>query len=211
MVSQDLDMIQYTLQCNQALKKGRPRPPQRTRREPVCDELKIQNPTWSGLQGDLRITWSNETNNNKEKIIDQFSANSKSAGPVTKNHQLRTVYKLEFENGDGDGYYSDCMVNSEGTYQFNVNSSVFDTTVDDDSNGESVLEGSELYVNAATAKKQRPSILKIRKKILKSSEMPTGAVPKMMASKQMPVMTPDGSKVPAYITMAGNMATIDYS
>ena len=40
--------------------------------------------------------------------------------------------------------------------------------------------------------------------------MPAGAVPKMMVSKQMPVMTPDGTKVAAYITMAGNMASIVY-
>ena len=39
--------------------------------------------------------------------------------------------------------------------------------------------------------------------------MPAGAVPKMMASKQMLVMTPDGKKVAASITMATNMATID--
>ena len=48
MANQDVDMIQYTLQCNQALKEGRPRPPRRTRREPIREELKIQNPTWSG-------------------------------------------------------------------------------------------------------------------------------------------------------------------
>ena len=124
---------------------------------------------------------------------------------------MQTVYKLEFEDGDGDGYYSDCTANSEGTYQFNVNSFMFDTTADDDSNGESVLEGSDLNVNAAAAKKQHPSILKRRKKILKSSEMPAGAVPKMMASKQMLVKTPDGTKIAAYITMAENMASIDYS
>ena len=35
MANQDVDMIQYTLQCNQALKEGRPWPPHRTRREPV--------------------------------------------------------------------------------------------------------------------------------------------------------------------------------
>ena len=135
MVNQDVDMIQYTLECNQALKEGRPRPPRRTHREPVCEELKIQNPTWAGLQGDFRKAWSNETNDNKERIIAQFSSNSKSVGAVTKNHQLRTVYKMEFEDGDGDGYYSDCTANSEGTYQFNVNSSVYNTTTNDDSNG----------------------------------------------------------------------------
>ena len=116
MVNQDVDIIQCTLECNQALKEGRPRPPRRTRREPVCEELKIQNPTWAGLQGDFRKAWSNETNGNKERIIAQFSGNFKSAGLVTKNHQLYAVYKMEFENGDGDGYYFDCRAKSEGTY-----------------------------------------------------------------------------------------------
>ena len=54
MVNQDVDMIQYTLECNQVLKEGRPRPPRRTRRKLVCKELKILNPTWAGLQDDLR-------------------------------------------------------------------------------------------------------------------------------------------------------------
>ena len=96
-------------------------------------------------------------------------------------------------------------------YQFNVNSSLFDTTADDDSNGESVLEESELNVNAAAAKKIRPSILKgkRKKKIFKASEMPAGAVPKMMASKQPKLM--DGDKVVSYMTMAGNMVVMDYS
>ena len=47
MVSQEVDVIQYILQCNQALKEGRLRPPQRTHRKPVCEKLKIQNSTWS--------------------------------------------------------------------------------------------------------------------------------------------------------------------
>ena len=98
-------------------------------------------------------------------FIAQFSGNSKSAGLVTKNHQLRTVYKREFEDGDGYGYYSDCTANSEGMYQFNVNSSLYDTTADDDSKGESVLEGSDLNVNAAAANKPRPtSILRNKTK-----------------------------------------------
>ena len=41
MVNQDVDIIQNILQC----KEGRPRPPQRARREPVQNELKVQNPT----------------------------------------------------------------------------------------------------------------------------------------------------------------------
>ena len=69
MVNQDVDIIQYTLECNQALKEGTPRPPRRTRQELVHEELKIQNPTWAVLQGDFRKAWSNETDDNKEKII----------------------------------------------------------------------------------------------------------------------------------------------
>ena len=48
-------------------------------------QIKKQNTPWFGLQGDLRKAWSNETNKNKEKILAQYSANSKSSGPVTKN------------------------------------------------------------------------------------------------------------------------------
>ena len=81
----------------------------------------------------------------------------------------RTVYKLEFEDEDGEGYYSDYTANSEAMYDYNVHSSVYDTTTaGDDSNGESVLEGSELNVNAAAATKARPSSIlkqKQRKKI----------------------------------------------
>ena len=95
---------------------------------------------------------------------------------------MYTVYKLEFEDGDSDGYYSDCTANSEVTYQFDINSAMFDTSADD-SNGESIVKVNDLNVNAAAAKKQRPSILRDRKtKILKASEIPAGAVPKMMAS-----------------------------
>ena len=165
-VNQDVDMVQYTLECNQIMKEGRPRPPRRTRQEPICEELKIQNPIWAGLDGDLRKAWSNETNNNKEKIIAQFSSNSKSTATATKNHHLRTVYRTEFEDEDGEAYYFDCTANSEDTYQFNVHSSVYyTTTADDDSNGESVLEGSELNVNVAAARKPKPtSILKGKQK-----------------------------------------------
>ena len=130
--------------------------------------MKIQNPTWGELDGDLRKVWSKESNSNKEKIIAQFSENSKLVGPVTKYHQLRIdgcpVYKLEFEDEDGEGYYSVCTANSEATYDFNVHSSVYDTTTADyDSNGESVLEGIELNVNAAAARKTRPTSLLKRK------------------------------------------------
>ena len=88
---------------------------------------------------------------------------------------------------------------------------MFDTIANNNSNGESVVEGSGLNVNAAAAKKQCPSILKgnRRKKILRASEMPAEVVPKMMANKQMKAM--DRDNVSAYLTYAGNMANIDYS
>ena len=175
---------------------------------------------WSEMTKEHKQEWIRAKNSTKDKIIAQFSNNSKSTGPVTKNHQLRTdgraVYKLDFEDDNGDGYYSDYTANSEATFDFNAYSSVYDTTDDDDSNGESVLEGKELNVNAAAATKSRPSsILKVRvrsprrKKLYKSSEIPTGAPPKMMASKQLKLM--DGDKVVSYMTMAGNMAVMDYS
>ena len=67
---------------------------------------------------------------------------------------------MEFEDGDGDRNYSDCTANSEGVFYFDTNSAMFDTTANNNSNGESVVEGSDLNVNAAAAKKQRPSNLK---------------------------------------------------
>ena len=176
------------------MKQGKPRLTSRTRQEPLHKELQIKEPTWGGLEDDTRRAWACESNKNKDLIIAQFVAESKV--PITKNHNLRTAYKLEFVDSDGDGYYSDCTANSEGTWGLNVNSAMFDTTTDDNSNGESVLEGSNLTVNAAAAKKQRPSILKgSRRKILKSSVMTAGAVPKMMTNKQFTVM--DGGKVAA--------------
>ena len=124
-------------------------------------------------------------------------------------HVLRSG--LPWDLTDCDGYYSNCTANSTGTYQFNVNFSLSDTTTNDDSNGESLLEGSDLNVNAAAAKKLRPtSILRNRKKkILKASEMPAGAVLKMMANKQLKLNEED--KVTAYMTYTGNMTNIDYS
>ena len=94
---------------------------------------------------------------NKDLIIAQLVVKSKSGVPVTKNRNLRTVYQIEFE--DSDGYNSDFTANSEGTFQFNANSAMFDSTADDDSNGENIIEGSDLNVNAAAvARKLRPSI-----------------------------------------------------
>ena len=42
------------------------------------------------------------------------------------------------------------------------------------------------------------------------SEIPAGAVPKMMASKQLGVRDPTTKQLVSYMTFAGNMATIDY-
>ena len=91
---------------------------------------------------------------------------------------------MEFK--DNDAYNSDFTANSEGIFQFNANSAIFDATANNDSNG-GILEGSDLNVNAvATARKQRPSILKgSRRKNFKLSEMPVGAIAKMMANKQL--------------------------
>ena len=114
------------------------------------------------MEKEHKQAWIRAKDSTKEKMIAQWK--SQSSGPVTKNHQLRTdghtVYKLDFVDEDGDEYYSDYTANSEATYDFNVHSSVYDTTTaDDDSNGESALEGSEFRVSAAAAKKTRPSIL----------------------------------------------------
>ena len=177
--------------------------------------MKIQNPTWGRLDPNLRKAWIRESDNNKKSIIIQFSGSSKFAAPATKNHQLRTVYRTEFEDKDSEAYYSDCTANSEGTYQFNVHSSVYDTTTaDDGSNGESILEGTELNVNAAAAKKARARSILIgksrKKKIFKAIEMPAGASPKMMASKKLEVRDPVINDLVPYMTYAAKMATIDY-
>ena len=63
---------------------------------------------------------------------------------------------------------------------------MFDSTADNDSNRESVLEGSNLNVNAAAVTKKPRSILKGKgRKQFKSSEMPSGAITKMMTNKQI--------------------------
>ena len=212
---QDADFTQYTLECNKAINERKPCPPQRTRRAPVQEDLKIKE-AWGEMTKEHQQEWIKAKATTKEKILAQRQPQS--SGKVTKNHQLRTdgrtVYKLEFEDDNGDGYYSDYTANSEATYDFNVHSSVYNTTSNDDSNGESVLEGKEMNVSAAAAMKARSSSIlkqKRRKKIFKASEMLADAVPKIMASKQMPVMTPDGKKVAAYLTMAENMTNMNYS
>ena len=95
----------------------------------------------------------NASDSVKEKILAQ--RHSKSSGPPTKNYQLptngRSVYTLDFEL-DGDDYYSDYTANSEATYDFNASSAVvYDATGDNDSDGESVLEGQELTVKRSSS------------------------------------------------------------
>ena len=134
----DVDMIHDVLLCSQALKQGKPRPPPCSRRrEPPRMELQIKQPTWGKLQKETRNAWALESNENKDLIIAEFVGNSKAIVPVTKNHNLRTAYNIEF--ADSDGYESDFTNNSEGTFKFIANSTIFDTT-DDNSNGESVLK-----------------------------------------------------------------------
>ena len=135
-------MIHNLLQCNQAMKQRKSRPPQRTRQKPLCKELQIKDPTWSELKPNTRQSQARESNGNKEKISVQFIAESKSSTPVTKNQNLYTVYRMEFD--DSDGYESDFTANSKGTFQFNVNSAIFDTTANNNSNGEIIIEGSDL-------------------------------------------------------------------
>ena len=73
-------------------------------------------------------------------VIAQFVADSKSGAPIIKNRNLRTAYQIEFN--DNDGYNSDFTANSEGTFKFNANSAMFDSTANNDSNEEGVtVEG----------------------------------------------------------------------
>ena len=162
--------------------------------------------------------WMNASDTVKEKILAQRQ--SQSSGPPTKNHQLptngRSVYKLDFEI-NGDGYYSDCTANSEATYDFNASSAVVYDATGDDSDGESVLEGQELTVNTAATKSRPQSILRVKgkggkkkkKRIFRASEMPAGAVSKMMANEQFRLMDKD-DKVVSYWTTNVSMAVMDY-
>ena len=139
----DVDMIHDVLLCSQALNQGKPRPsPRSRRREPPREELKIKQPTWSKLKKETRDAWARELNENKDLIVEQFVGNSKAIVPATKNHNLCTAYNIEFV--DSDGYESDYTHNSEGTFQFVVNSTMYNTT--DDEDGQSVSEGTRLNV-----------------------------------------------------------------
>ena len=122
------------------MKKGTPQPPSRSRRrDPPQEELKIQQPLWSTLNKGTRDAWIRESDKNKDSIIKQLSGNSKAIVPATKNHNFRSSYNVEI--GDSDGYESDFTHNSEGTWQFMANSTMYDTT--DDEDGESGSKGTK--------------------------------------------------------------------
>ena len=74
--------------------------------------------TWKEMSREHKQEWIKAKDSTKEKILAQRKRHS--SGPVTKNHQLRTVYKLDFEDENGDGYYSDHTANSEAAYDFNA-------------------------------------------------------------------------------------------
>ena len=84
-------------------------------------------------------------------VIAPFFAESNSIVPVTKNRQMYTVYAIDMI--DDEGYKFDSTANtqnSEGMYQFNANSTVFDATDVVNSNGE-ILEISQYDLNANAA------------------------------------------------------------
>ena len=83
--TEDVDIIQDVIQYNRAIKQGKPCPPSRTRREPLCQKLRIKELTWSGLDDDTKKAWARESNGNKEKIFSQFVADSKSSASNTKD------------------------------------------------------------------------------------------------------------------------------
>ena len=88
---------------------------------------------------------------------------------------------------------------------------MYDTT-DDDTNGEGILVGTELNVNAAASGTKLTKLKnKKDKKTYRSSEMPAAAPAKMLANKQYKVRDPDTNDRVSYITYASKMAVIDYT
>ena len=208
----DVDAIHEFLLCSKVLKEGKPRPPSRSRRrDSPREELKIQQPLWSTLNKRTKDAWIRDSDESKDSIIKQLPGNSKAIVQATKNHNLRSSYNTEI--GDSDEYESDFTHNSEGMWQFMANSTMYDTTNNED--GESVSEGTKMNVNAAAASAtSKESVLNKRrgKKVYKSSEMPTAAVAKMMASKQLEVRDPTiTQELVSYLTYASKMAVIDYT
>ena len=85
---------------------------------------------------------------------------------------------------------------------------MYDTT-DDDNNGEGILVGTELNVNAVASGTKLKK--KKDKKTYKSSEMPAAAPAKMMANKQYEVRDPVTNDRVSYITYASKMAVTNYT
>ena len=54
MGQQDVDMVQYTLECNKAMQDGKPRPKARLWRPPARPELQINDPAWSLLSPEFK-------------------------------------------------------------------------------------------------------------------------------------------------------------
>ena len=107
----DVNAIQNMLQCNQALRHGKPKARQKLRRERKSDrpELQIKGPVWTDMLPELRLAWICKDDRNKDRVIAQFKE------PITKNCQL-TAYEARSYS---DGYESDFTTNtqnSEGTF-----------------------------------------------------------------------------------------------
>ena len=124
-----------------------------------------------------------------------------------------------------DGYNTDYTTNtqnSEGTYglpsEFNANSAVYDAADRVNSNGD-IIEGSQYYlnVNAAVATKTKGILhqgkgqRKLSRTLLKSSEMPTGLVAKMMASKQDVMIDRKTGQTRGYFIYSARITNIKYS
>ena len=67
----NVDELQHTLLCNQAIREGKPQPARKLRRErrPIQPELQIKGPLWANISPELRADWVRESTKNKEKVI----------------------------------------------------------------------------------------------------------------------------------------------
>ena len=73
MGQQDVNIVQYTLECNKAMQEGKPRPKTRLRQPSVRPELRINNPAWSLLSLKFKSAWARKKPEVKEKVIAQMS------------------------------------------------------------------------------------------------------------------------------------------
>ena len=98
MGKQDVNMIHSLLECNQVLCNGKPQPRPRLRRERKSSrsELQIKGSVWTDISPELKTTWAQEDDKNKEHIITEFKVS------VTKNRQL-TAYQVTSCLQDGYG------------------------------------------------------------------------------------------------------------